>query len=1027
MIKRIVQFALQQPLFVLLGVLIFIGAGAFAFKVLPVEAFPDVTDTQVTVITLFPGRAAEEVERQVTIPLEVALSGIPNAIRVFSHTQFGLSFIVVTFNDKPTGYFARQLVIERLREADLPEGVHPELAAMASAISEIFRYRLKAAHLSPMELRTLQNWIMERQLKMVPGVADVVSFGGAIKTYEVQPDMVRMRDYRISLAQLSTALEQSNSNAGGGYVEHGRQQFLIRGIGLLRSASDIENVLVGESKGIPVRVADIAKVQIGDVPRQGVAGEDDDDDVVSGHILMRKGENPSVVLAAVKDKIEELKRDALPPGVEVRVFYDRSWLIERTLKTVFMNLLEGALLVSMVLYLFLANLRAAAIVAAVIPLALLATFIGLNLVGIPANLLSLGAMDFGIIVDGAVIIVEHIFSRLSALHGTVDRRTRLSTVLNATVEVGRPTLFSMLIIISAHIPIFTLQRHEGRIFAPMAWSVTSALVGALVLSLTVVPFLCLWVLRGKLPHGDNLLMTGLKRIYEPVLDWALTHRLPVLGIAGGALVASLVAVPQLGSEFLPELNEGAVWVNVAMESSVSIGEAQEMSQRLRTALRTVPEVRTTYSELGRPEDGTDPKIASQIEVLVDLYPEEEWTRKITKKQVLSELDLAVQALPGIQVSFSQPIRDNVLESISQVDGQIVIKVIGEDLDKIHAYGTQVLNEIRGVQGVTRAFIDRDGQLPQYRIEIDRARAARYGLRVGEIEDVIQTSLAGKETTFLWEGERRFPVTIRLADPARELARISDINIATANGAFIPLAEVATFRLASGAMNIGRENGKRVLSVGVFIRDRDMGSVVADMRERVNKSIKLDQGYTMVWAGEFENQERAMARLAWVVPLSILIIFLFLFNAFGSLKSALLIIANIPFAMIGGIFALLITGIPLSVSAAIGFIALFGQAVLNGVVMLSYFGQLRERGETLQEAVRKGSLERLRTVLMTTLLAMLGLLPMALSSAIGSETQKPLAVVVIGGLISATFLTLIVLPTLYLWINEARASRSQQDR
>jgi len=694
---------------------------------------------------------------------------------------------------------------------------------------------------------------------------------------------------------------------------------------------------------------------------------------------------------------------------------------------VFTNLIEGAVLVSMVLYLFLANLRAAAIVAAVIPLALLATFIGLQLVGIPAILLSLGAMDFGIIVDGAVIIVEHIFSRLSALNDNVDRRSRLSAVLNATVEVGRPTLFSMLIIISAHIPIFTLQRHEGRIFAPMAWSVTSALVGALVLSLTVVPFLCLWMLRGKLPHGDNRLMIRLKSVYAPILDWALSHRLPVLAIAGVALVASLLVVPKLGSEFLPELNEGSIWVNVAMESSVSISEAQKMSRHLRDTLRTVPEVRSVYSKLGRPEDGTDPKIASQIELLVDLYPEEEWKRKVTKAQILNELDQAVQALPGIQVSFSQPIRDNVLESISQVDGQIVIKITGDDLGKIHDYGTRVLSEIRGVQGVTRAFIDRDGQLPQYRVVVDRARAARYGLRVGDIQEALQTALAGKTTTFLWEGERRFPVNIRLGGTSRDLSRISEISIATSNGAFIPLSEVASFQLASGAMNIARENGRRVLSVGVFIRDRDMGSVVADMRERVDKAIKLDQGYTMAWAGEFENQERAMARLAWVVPLSILIIFLFLFNAFGSLKSALLIISNIPFAMIGGIFALLITGIPLSVSAAIGFIALFGQAVLNGVVMLSYFGQLRERGETLHEAVRKGSLERLRTVLMTALLAMLGLLPMALSSAIGSETQKPLAVVVIGGLISATFLTLIVLPTLYLWINESRASRSQQGR
>jgi len=1027
MIKKIVQFALQQPLFVVLGLLIFIGVGATAFKNLPVEAFPDVTDTQVTVITLYPGRAAEEVERQVTIPLEVVLSGIPNAIRVFSHTQFGLSFIVVTFNDIPSGYFTRQLVVERLREADLPDGIQPELGAMASAISEIYRYRLKAEGMSATDLRTLQNWVMERQLKTVPGVADVVSFGGASKTYEVQPNLAKMRDFKISLSQLSGALEQSNSNAGGGYIEQGQQQFLIRGIGLMRSALDIENVVVGEAKGVPVRVADIAEVRIGSVPRQGVAGQDNDDDVVSGLVLMRKGENPSVVLTALKAKLFELKRDVLPQNVEVVPFYDRSWLIDRTLKTVFTNLIEGAVLVSMVLYLFLANLRAAAIVAAVIPLALLATFIGLQLVGIPANLLSLGAMDFGIIVDGAVIIVEHIFSRLSALNDNVDRRSRLSAVLNATVEVGRPTLFSMLIIISAHIPIFTLQRHEGRIFAPMAWSVTSALVGALVLSLTVVPFLCLWMLRGKLPHGDNRLMIRLKSVYAPILDWALSHRLPVLAIAGVALVASLLVVPKLGSEFLPELNEGSIWVNVAMESSVSISEAQKMSRHLRETLRIVPEVRSVYSKLGRPEDGSDPKIASQIELLVDLYPEEEWKRKVTKAQILNELDQAVQALPGIQVSFSQPIRDNVLESISQVDGQIVIKITGDDLGKIHDYGTRVLSEIRGVQGVTRAFIDRDGQLPQYRVVVDRARAARYGLRVGDIQEALQTALAGKTTTFLWEGERRFPVNIRLGGTSRDLSRISEISIATSNGAFIPLSEVASFQLASGAMNIARENGRRVLSVGVFIRDRDMGSVVADMRERVDKAIKLDQGYTMAWAGEFENQERAMARLAWVVPLSILIIFLFLFNAFGSLKSALLIISNIPFAMIGGIFALLITGIPLSVSAAIGFIALFGQAVLNGVVMLSYFGQLRERGETLHEAVRKGSLERLRTVLMTALLAMLGLLPMALSSAIGSETQKPLAVVVIGGLISATFLTLIVLPTLYLWINESRASRSQQGR
>ena len=1022
MIKRIAAFALHQPLFVILGALIFIGGGLIAFKNLPVEAFPDVTDTQVTVISLYPGRAAEEVERQVTIPLEVVLSGIPNAIRVFSHTQFGLSFIVVTFNDKPNDYFARQQVIERLREAQLPEGVNPELAALSSAISEIYRYRLKGDNLSAIELRTLQNWVMERQLRTVPGVADVISFGGSIKTYEVQPNFPRMRDYRVSLSQLSAALGQSNANAGGGYVEHGRQQYLIRGLGLLRSAADIESVVVAQYNGVPVHVSDIATVHVGGVPRQGVAGQDETDDVVSGTVLMRKGENPSVVLEAVKEKIAELQRGGLPRGVEVAPFYDRSWLIERTLKTVFTNLLEGALLVCLVLYLFLANFRAAAIVALVIPLALLATFLGLTFVGIPANLLSLGAMDFGIIVDGAVIIVEHIFSRLTTLPEHTNLKTRIATVLNATVEVGRPTLFSMLIIIAAHIPIFTLQRHEGRIFAPMAYSVTSALIGSLLISLTLVPLLCLWLLRGRLPHGENTLMRVLKRFYAPALDWAFARRRIVLGMAAAALIASLLVVPRLGSEFLPELNEGSIWLNVQLEPSVSISEAQHMARRVRELARSVPEVRSVYSKLGRPEDGTDPKIASQVEALIDLYPEEEWKRKISKRDVIAQLDFALQSLPGVMISFSQPIRDNVLESISQVDGQIVVKIVGEDLDKLHDYGVQVLREVRGVRGVSRAFIDREGQLPQYQIVIDRARAARYGLNVGEIEDVIETAMAGKDTTHIWEGERRFAVTLRLAEDSRALDRLASIPVVTASGAFIPMSEVASFRTTSGAMDIGRENGRRVLSIGVFIRDRDMGSVVSDMRARVDKVLKLDPGYSVSWSGEFENQQRAMARLAWVVPLSILIIFLFLFDAFGSLRSALLIIANIPFAMIGGIFALLITGIPLSVSAAIGFIALFGQAVLNGVVMLSYFGQLREKGESLHDAVRQGSLDRLRTVLMTALLAMLGLLPMALSTAIGSETQKPLAVVVIGGLISATLLTLIVLPTLYLWTNERHAAR-----
>lgn len=1024
MIKRLVAFALRQPLFVVLGTLLFVGGGVIAFKNLPVEAFPDVSDTQVTVITLYPGRAAEEVEKQVTIPLEVALSGIPNAIRVFSHTQFGLSYLVITFNDKAGDYFARAQMLERLQTVELPPGVQPQLAAMTSAISEIYRYRLRGDHLSSMELRTLQDWIMERQLKRVPGVADVISFGGAIKTYEVQPDPARMRDRKISLNQLVEALSKSNANAGGGYIEHGRQQYLIRGIGLLHGPEDIGNVVIEARNGVPILVRDVARVSISSVPRQGVAGQDDSDDIVYGLVLMRKGENASEVLKAVKEKVTELSR-ILPPGVTIEPFYDRSWLIEKTLKTVFSNLVEGATLVCLVLFAFLGNFRAAAIVALVIPLSLLGTFLGLTFAGIPANLLSLGAMDFGIIVDGAVIVIEHVFHRLSLLDKALDRRQRIQEILTATVEVGRPTLFSMIIIIAAHIPIFTLQRHEGRIFAPMAWSVTSALVASLVVSLTLVPLLAHWLLRKNLPHGDNKLLEWLKMRYQPLLEKALARHTLVIGAALVALAASLACVPLLGSEFLPELDEGSIWLNAALQPSSSISEAQLMASRIRAAVRTVPEVRTVISKLGRPEDGTDPKIASQIEALIELKPEEEWPHGVTKRDILARLEAAVEQIPGIDATFSQPIRDNVLESISQIDGQIVIKVLGDDLDRLQQIGQEILAQVRAVAGVSRVFIDRNGQLPQYRIEIDRARASRYGLSVRDIEDVIETALAGKEVTWLWEGERRFAVTVRQAEGDRELARLRSLPVTTPSGAFVPLGELADFRMTSGAMDIARENGTRVLSIGVFIKDRDMGSVVADMKAAVAGKIRIPAGYRVEWSGEFENQERAMGRLSWVVPLSVLLIFLLLVEAFSSLKSAALIIINIPFALIGGIFALLATGTPLSVSAAIGFIALFGQAVLNGVVMVSHFNQLRNAGVPLHHAVVEGALGRLRTVIMTALLAMLGLLPMALSHAIGSDTQRPLAIVVIGGLISSTFLTLFVLPALYYGLYRRSARMAQR--
>ncbi len=1025
MIKRIVSFALYQPLFIVFGLIVFVGAGLFAFKNLPVEAFPDVTDTQVTVIALYPGRAAEEVEKQVTIPLEVGLSGLPGAVRLFSHTQFGLSFVIITFDDRYSGYFARQQVVERLTAVDLPPGIQAQLAPFSTAIGEIYRYRMKGDKASARELRTYQDWVVARQLKLLPGVADVTSFGGLVKQYEVHPDLARMRDYKVTLAQLSQSIERGNSNAGGSYVEQGRQQYLIRGIGLFQNADDIANAVIAERNGTPVLVKNVARVEVGAVPRQGVAGQDQEDDIVTGIVLMRRGENPSIVLDAVHAKIDQLNDAGLPGGVKIVPFYDRTWLIGKTLTTVFTNLLEGALLVSLVLWLFLGNFRAAAIVVITIPLALLATFLGLTWLGIPANLLSLGAMDFGIIVDGAVIVVENIFRKLTTAahdHRALDDRKRKNLILEATVEVGRPTLFSMLIIIAAHIPIFTLQRHEGRIFAPMAYSVVSALVGALVLSLTLVPLLSSAMLRKGLPEEDNWLTRTAKRLYAPSLAWALHNGRVVIGVALVALVTSLVLATRLGTEFLPELNEGSVWVSADLPTSVSVTEAQRMARDIRHAIEKFPEVSSVISKAGRPEDGTDPKPINMSEFLVDLKPEGQWRRGITRGKLFQEMDLEIRKIPSIDPRFSMPVRDNILESISQIKGQIIVKIFGDDVKVLQGLAETALRQFERVDGVADAFVDRLGEQPQIQIYVDRARAARYGINVQDIQDVIETALGGKHVTQIWEGEQRFGVAIRLDEQDRTFSRLQDLLIATSAGAYVPLSEVANFRTVGSAMNISRENGKKLLAIGVFIRDRDMGSVVSDFKARFAEHVKLPEGYYVTWSGEFENQERAMARLAVIVPISILIIFLLLFDAFKSFRSSLIIIANIPFSVIGGILALYVTGIYLSVSAAIGFIALFGQSVLNGVVMVALFNDLRQHGKSPEEAVTEGALLRLRTVLMTALLASFGLLPMALSTGIGAETQKPLAVVVIGGLVSATLLVLYLLPVLYVMLAEARHKR-----
>ena len=1025
MVKRLVTFALYQPMFTTLVTALFVTAGIAAFRSLPVEAFPDVTDVQANLITLFPGHAPEEVEKQITIPLEIALAGVPHSVRMFSHTQFGLSFVTITFDDQVDDYFARQRVLERLPQADLPPNIQPQLAPLATPVGELYRFRLESPTASPTELRSIEDWVVERSLKMAPGVADVVSRGGFIKQYQVNVDLARMKAYGVTLQQVFTALSRGNANAGGNYLEEGEQQYLIRGVGLLRSSADIGSIVVAEHHGTPLLMRDIAAVDDGSVPRQGLVGRNDDDEIVEGIVLMRKGENPSEVLLEIKSRVDHLNESVLPKNVRIVPFYDRSQLISTTLSTVFRNLLEGALLVTLVLYVFLRNGRAAGIVAAVIPLALLATFIGLRLRGIPANLLSLGAMDFGIIVDGAVIVVENVFRTLAQRADGGDRESVRRTILEATEQVGRPTLFSMLIIIVAHIPIFTLQRHEGRIFAPMAYTVSSALVGSLVFSLTLVPLLCFFLLGRGVKHEHNALVAFLERAYRGTLERTLRRPLVAIGSAIAALAIALLLVPRLGTEFLPELNEGTLWINLTLPSSVSVSEAKRLVAQVRRIAREFPEVTQVVSQAGRPEDGTDPKPINMTEFFVDLKPPSQWTRRITREELAARMEDAVARIPGLEPAISQPIRDNVLESISQIDGQIVIKVFGDDPAVLRQKAGEVLRIVSAVRGVSRAFIDRAGEVPQLQIEVDRARAARYGLNVADVEDVIETALGGKVGTEIWEGDRRYGVAVRLRDRDRQnVAQIRNVLVDTPSGTRVPLDDVTNIAVRSGSMNISRELGQHVSAIGVFIRGRDMGSIVQEMKQRMADGVTFPPGYFTTFGGEFENQQRAMARLAVIVPVSVFLIFILLFNAFGSVKNAAIILATIPLASIGGIVALYVTGIHLGVSAAIGFIALFGQAVLNGVVMVSYFADLRAGGLTPLDAVMTGATVRLRTVLMTALLAMLGLLPMALSHAIGSEVQKPLAVVVIGGLVSATLLTLLVLPALY-YLVEARLAADRR--
>lgn len=1018
MLNRLIDGALKHPFGVAILTAVLAAVGWYSFRQLPVEAFPDVTDTQVQVITLYTGHAPEEVERQVTLPIEKELNGTPRLYRMRSVSIFGLSLITLTFEEGVDDYFARAQVSERLREVELPDGVTATLGPMYTPIGEIFRYTLKGDR-SPTELRTLQDFVLERQFRQVSGVADVVSFGGYQKQFDVRVDPNKLRAYDIDLHEVFEALQRSNANSGGNYIQRGAEEMVIRGLGMLGSEDDIRHVVIASRKGTPVRIMDVATVEVGSVLRRGAVGKDLNDEVVQGIVLLRKGENPERVLNGIHEKVELLNRDVLPQGVRIAPYYDRTTLVDKTLSTVLRNLAEGALLVITVLFVFLLSFRGAFVVATIIPLSLLGSFVYLHLRGMSANLLSLGAVDFGIIVDGAVVMVENIFRHR---HHRPDADVR-DVVHEAALEVARPTLFSMAIIIVAYLPVFTLQRVEGRIFAPMANTVVSALVGALLLSLTLIPVLSAWAFR-KIKEKESPVVRWTQRLYGPALDWVLDHRRVVLLGAGAALAGALVLARGLGSEFLPDLNEGVLWTTATLPPSISMEEAQRVLPQIRARMLAFPEVRQVVSQLGRPEDGTDAKAINNAEFFVDLLPQKQWRDKMTLDQLVDRMNASLRELPGIEYNFSMPIKDNVEESISGIKGQIAIKLFGEDLRVLASKAEEIRRVVSRVPGVADLAVLQAGELPQVHIEADREKLSRYGLNVMDVQDAIEVALGGKQATEVWEGQKHFPVTLRFAEAfRRDASAVRNVFVSTPDGPRVPLADLATIKTALGRAAINREANQRFVGIKCNVRGRDMGSFVREAQAAVRKQVKLDDGYFVTWGGEFENQQRAMSRLAVIIPLSIALIFGLLVQAFGSFRSAFLILANIPFALIGGVVALWVTHVNLSVSAAVGFIALMGQAVLNGVLLVSDINGRRREGAGVRQAVREGAYARLRAVLMTALLAALGLLPAALSHEIGSETQRPLALVVIGGLVSATLLTLFVLPVLYA-MAEGRAARRE---
>ncbi|WP_024930301.1 efflux RND transporter permease subunit [Methylophilus sp. OH31] len=1030
MLKGLITFSLQQRVFLLIGAVVLTIFGWVAVQNLPIEAFPDVEDVHVIIVTQSPGMAPEEVERVVSLPIEHGMSGVPGLAQIRSVSITGLSVVTLTFAERTEDYFARQQVLERLQGVSLPTGLQPTLAPLTTAVGEVYRYLVEAPKDMPQrEVRAIQDWKIIPQLRMVPGVADITSFGGTVKEYQIKLDPYRLKKFAVSIDQVNQAVGNNSSNVGGGLMHRGDESLVVRGIGLFHSLDDIAQSVVDTRDGKPILVSDLGQVVIGDRPRSGIVSFNQQDDIIEGIVLMTKGQNAAKVIEALRAKVEVVN-ESLPAGVKVVPFYDRTGLVQHTVHTVSENLIVGALLVVTILVVFLRNWRAALIVASVIPLSLLFAFIVMDLRGVSANLISLGAVDFGIIIDSAVVLVEALMVRLAVAE--VDKNPthtglawRMQTLKSTAIDMGHPILFSKAIIITAFLPIFTFQRVEGKIFSPMAFTLSFALLGAIILTLTLVPALLSYTMsREDMAEKHSGWMHRLQETYRNILLKSSQSRALVVIASVAILVVSVVSAPMLGSEFLPKLDEGNIWLTVDLPPSASLEKTKDVEREIRRILNSYQEVRLVVAHVGRPDDGTDPKGPYHMEILADLKPHSEW-KFADKEALIKDMSRRIHEIPGVPTNFSQVIQDSVEEALSGVKGEIAVKIFGPDLAILEQKAGEVVDAMNTVRGATDVAAVRISGNSELDITLNRNQLSRYGLMVGDVNNTVQTALAGNPANTFYDGDRHFDVTLRLDRPFRDsVDDIDELPIALPNGGgSIPLSEVAEVTIKQGASRVSREAGARIVSIKANITDRDQGSFVKEAMQTVKAQVKLPPGYTMTWGGQFENQQRAMKRLMVIVPLSVLLIFVLLFWAFKSVKNALLVLLMIPFTLVGGLAGLAISGLHLSVSAAVGFIALAGISVQNGVIMVEQIKNLMREGRSVTESVIDGAVARLRPILMTALMAGLGLMPAALSHGIGSETQRPFAVVIVGGLITATLFTLLLLPLLFPLFSDVRRRKS----